>query len=38
MMERRLAARLPLVLFTIRLEPGPNGEKPGDIKDPAALD
>jgi len=29
MMERRLAARLPLVLFTIRLEPGPNGEKPG---------
>ncbi|HUV71101.1 MAG TPA: oligogalacturonate lyase family protein [Terracidiphilus sp.] len=32
MMERRLAARLPLVLFTLRLEPGPNGEKPGDIK------
>jgi oligogalacturonide lyase len=32
MMEARLAARLPLVLFTIRLEPGPNGEKPGDIK------
>ncbi|MGA7339093.1 MAG: oligogalacturonate lyase family protein [Terracidiphilus sp.] len=32
MMERRLAARLPLVLFTMRLEPGPNGEKPGDIK------
>lgn len=32
MMERRLAARLPLVLFTIRLEPGPNGEKPGDVK------
>ncbi len=31
-MERRLAARLPLVLFTIRLEPGPNGEKPGDMK------
>jgi oligogalacturonide lyase len=31
-MERRLAARLPLVLFTIRLEPGPQGEKPGDIK------
>jgi oligogalacturonide lyase len=29
MMEARLAARLPLVLFTIRLEPGPNGEKPG---------
>jgi oligogalacturonide lyase len=32
MMERRLAAGLPLVLFTIRLEPGPHGEKPGDIK------
>ena len=32
MMERRLAARLPLVLFTIRLAPGPNGEKPGDMK------
>ncbi len=32
MMERRLAARLPLVLFTIRLEPGPHGEKPGEIK------
>ena len=32
MMERRLAARIPLVLFTIRLEPGPNGEKPGYIK------
>src|SRR5277367_21292 len=32
MMERRLAARIPLVLFTIRLEPGPNGEKPGAIK------
>ncbi|GGA53438.1 hypothetical protein GCM10011507_00630 [Edaphobacter acidisoli] len=32
MMERRLAAHLPLVLFTIRLEPGPNGEKPGDVK------
>jgi oligogalacturonide lyase len=32
MMEKRLAARLPLVLFTIRLEPGPNGEKPGMIK------
>jgi oligogalacturonide lyase len=31
MMERRLAARLPLVLFTIRLEPGPKGEKPGTI-------
>jgi oligogalacturonide lyase len=32
MMERRLAARIPLVLFTIRLEPGPNGETPGLIK------
>ena len=32
MMERRLAARLPLVLFTIRLKPGPNGEKVGDQK------
>ena len=32
MMGARLAARLPLVLFTIRLEPGPNGEKAGDIK------
>jgi oligogalacturonide lyase len=32
MMEARLAARLPLVLFTIRLEPGPNGQKPGDMK------
>jgi oligogalacturonide lyase len=32
MMERRLAARLPLVLFTIRLAPGPQGEKPGDTK------
>ncbi len=32
MMERRLAARIPLELFTIRLEPGPNGQKPGDIK------
>jgi oligogalacturonide lyase len=32
MMERRLAARLPLVLFTIRLAPGPHGEKPGDIR------
>ena len=31
MMEVRLAARLPLVLFTIRLEPGPNGEKPGTM-------
>jgi oligogalacturonide lyase len=33
MMEARLAARLPLVLFTLRLEPGPNGERPGDIKE-----
>jgi oligogalacturonide lyase len=32
MMETRLAARIPLVLFTIRLEPGPNGEKPGTEK------
>ncbi len=32
MMERRLAAHLPLELFTIRLEPGSNGAKPGDIK------
>jgi oligogalacturonide lyase len=32
MMERRLAARLPLVLFTIRLEPGPHDEKPGEMK------
>ncbi|HWB33600.1 MAG TPA: oligogalacturonate lyase family protein [Acidobacteriaceae bacterium] len=31
MMERRLAARIPLVLFTIRLVPG-NGEKAGYIK------
>jgi oligogalacturonide lyase len=29
MMEARLEARLPLVLFTIRLEAGPHGEKPG---------
>jgi oligogalacturonide lyase len=32
MMERHLAARIPVVLFTIRLEPGPHGEKPGTIK------
>lgn len=32
MMERRLASRLPLVLFTIRLEPGPHGEKAGEEK------
>ncbi len=31
MMAARLAAKLPLVLFTIRLEPGPNGEKPGSF-------
>jgi oligogalacturonide lyase len=32
MMERRLAARTPVVLFTIRLVPGPNGQKAGYIK------
>jgi oligogalacturonide lyase len=32
MMERRLAARIPVAMFTIRLEPGPNGQKPGTIK------
>ena len=32
MMATRLAARLPLVLFTLRIEPGPSGEKPGDLK------
>jgi oligogalacturonide lyase len=32
MMERRLAARTPVVMFTIRLEPGPLGEKPGAMK------
>ena len=32
MMAARLAARLPLVLFTLRLEPGRNGERPGAIK------
>ena len=32
MMERRLAARIPVVMFVIRLEPGPNGEKAGDMK------
>jgi len=31
MMERRLAARIPVVLFTIRLEPG-SGQKAGYIK------
>ncbi|HWB32988.1 MAG TPA: oligogalacturonate lyase family protein [Acidobacteriaceae bacterium] len=33
MMEARLEAKLPLVLFTLRLEPGPHGEKAGDIKE-----
>jgi oligogalacturonide lyase len=32
MMATRLAAHLPLVLFTLRLEPGPNGAKAGDLK------
>ena len=32
MMERRLAAHIPVVLFTIRLEPGAKGEKAGHIK------
>jgi oligogalacturonide lyase len=32
MMERRLAAKTPVVMFTIRLEPGSKGEKPGTIK------
>lgn len=32
MMERRLAARTPVVMFTIRLEPGLKGEKPGTMK------
>jgi oligogalacturonide lyase len=32
MMAIRLAAQLPLVLFTLRLEPGPKGEKPGTIR------
>jgi oligogalacturonide lyase len=32
MMERRLAARIPVVMFTIRLEPDPSGEEPGHIK------
>jgi len=32
MMEARLAARIPVVMFTIRLEPGPNGEKAGAMK------
>ena len=33
MMAIRLAAKLPLVLFSLRIEPGPNGEKPGTIKE-----
>ena len=37
MMATRLAARLPLVLFTLRLAPGPNGEKPGDTQTPPSL-
>jgi oligogalacturonide lyase len=32
MMERRLAAHIPVVFFTIRLESGHNGEKAGTIK------
>jgi oligogalacturonide lyase len=32
MMERRLASRTPVVFFTIRLKPGPNGAKAGTIK------
>jgi oligogalacturonide lyase len=32
MMERRLALRTPVVMFTIRLEPGPNGQKAGYIR------
>lgn len=32
MMERRLAARIPVIMFTLRLEPGPHGEKPGTMK------
>ena len=32
MMVARLAAKLPLVLFTLRLEPGPTGAEPGDVK------
>jgi len=32
MMERRLAARTPVVFFTIRLQSGKNGEKAGTIK------
>lgn len=32
MMERRLAAHIPVVMFTIRLEPGANEEKAGFIR------
>jgi oligogalacturonide lyase len=32
MMERRLAAKIPVVMFTIRLTPGASGEKAGTIK------
>jgi oligogalacturonide lyase len=32
MMEARLTARIPVVLFTIRLEPGPDGGSPGTMK------
>ncbi len=32
MMERRLAAKVPVVMFTIRLEPGANGQKAGWIR------
>ena len=32
MMERRLAARIPVVMFTIRLETGANGQKAGTIR------
>jgi oligogalacturonide lyase len=31
MMRERLAARLPLVLFTVRLEPGPKGQGSGTM-------
>jgi oligogalacturonide lyase len=33
MMEARMNARLPLVLFTLRLVPGAHGEKVGDVKE-----
>jgi oligogalacturonide lyase len=32
MMERRLAAKIPVVMFTIRLEPGAGGAKAGTMK------